>query len=90
MKFRRNSIHEFCVTNALHLDVGLIVYIKCPILVLFAFCHKTHQIQKISIAVHSQPFEIFVLFSAFRSESFKIIPLIAVEMKFDLLAHLVA
>ena len=61
MKFRKNSTHEFRVTNALGL-VGLIVYIKCPFLVLFAFCQKTHSIGNFFIAVHSQPFEIFVLF----------------------------
>ena len=64
MKFRKNSTHEFCVTNALALalGLGLIVYIKCPFSVLFPFCQKTHSIRNFSIAVHSQPFKIFVLF----------------------------
>ena len=72
MKFRKNSTHEFCVTDALGLVADCLH--KGPILVLFAFCHKTHYIQNFSIAVHSQPFEVFVLFSAAHSELFKIIP----------------
>ena len=60
MKFRKNSTREFCVTNALGL--GMIVYIKCPFLVLFTFCQKTYSIRNFSIAIHSQLFEISVLF----------------------------
>ena len=74
----------------MHLDLtwGLVVYIKWPILVLFAFCQKTHPIRKFSIALHSQPFEIFVLFSPFIASRSK--NSLAVQMKFDLLADLVA
>ena len=84
MKFRKNSTHEFCVTNVLGLEADCLH--KVPLSVLFAFCQKTHSIRNFSIAVHSQPFEIFVLFLAVQNNSS------AVQMKFDLLhvAHLVA
>ena len=62
MKFRKHSTHEFYVTNALGLNLRVIVYIKFPFSVSFAFCQETHSIRNFSIAVHSQPFEIFVLF----------------------------
>ena len=55
----------------IELQLRPLVFIKWPILVLFAFCQKIHSIQNFSIVVHSQPFEIFVV-SAVHSKLFKI------------------
>ena len=75
----------------IHLDLRMIVLHKVPP---FWFCslsvQKTHSIRNFSTAVHSQPFEIFCSISAVHSEPFKIHEnnYLAVQMKFDLLAHL--
>ena len=55
-------------TWLMHQDLGLIVYIKCPFLVLLAFCQKIHCIRNSSIAVYSQ-----LSVWAIHSELFKII-----------------
>ena len=65
MKFRKNSTHEFCVTNALGL--GAYCLHKVPLFVFVRFLSENF-----SIAVHSQPFEFFSV-SAVHSEPFKII-----------------
>ena len=80
MKFRNNSTHEFCVTNALGFSAP------------FRFCSLS--VRKLTL------FEIFpsqftaghskFLFCFSRSQRAVQNNSLAVQMKFDLLAHLVA
>ena len=58
MKFRKNSTHEFCVTNALGLGADCLHKVPLFGFVRFLSENSLH----FSIAVHSQLFEIFVLF----------------------------
>ena len=87
MKFRKLSTHEFCVTNALGLEADCL--------------HKVPLFGFFSLSVRKRtPFKIFpwpftashlkLLFSFSRSQRAVQNNSLAVQMKFDLLAHLVA
>ena len=63
MKFRKNSTHEFCVTNGPNaLGLGADCLHKVPSFGFVHFLSKNLLHSRFFIAVHSQPFEIFVLF----------------------------
>ena len=70
MKFRKIFTFEFCVINTLGLRTTSLPKVT-DFGFWFAFCQKTHSIRKFSIAVHSQPFEIFVLFQPFTASRSK-------------------
>ena len=87
MTFRKNFIHKFCVTN--EPELGAACLHKVIYFGFVRFLSETHSIRNFSIAVQSQPlFEIFVLFRPFTVSRLK--SSLAVQMKFDLLADLVA
>ena len=71
MKLRQNFNHEFCVTNALRLGADCLHKVTYFGFIRFLSENSLHS--KFSIAVYSQPFEIFVPFSAVHNKPFKVI-----------------
>ena len=61
MKFRKNSSHEFCVTNAPGLSTDCLH--KVPLFGFVRFLSENSLHSKFSIAVHSQRFELLFCFS---------------------------
>ena len=84
MKFRKNSTHEFCVTNALGLGADCLH--KVPLFGFVCFLSENSLYSKFFNSRPQPAVRNFCSISSVHSEPNSL----PVQMKFDLLAHLVA